>query len=275
MIDTTSTIVHHWAVYDSDGNVLDTVATPGDGGYWIYKNKIGTTVGPYPDRDRPMLKVDVPCDGCIDGKVSQTTTIPFGDPLPEFHDPTVEAEVQTCFACGGHGVQPRNGSTYKTPASAARGRSNGTATTCKTWCKGTGKVLRINTWQDHFACSGRGWHPSWDATRAVLPPEVNRCDTATPQFMADYLATVTITVLRMGDELTWWESYLGSPLGSCTDYGTRWDREDDTDLVFEVVEQMLRGVQYTKFIDQHTQQFAPAIIIRLTTSGYATYPWWS
>lgn len=278
-----------WAVYDKDGNVLTTLDNAHDGSYWAYKQGLKDTyVGPYPDSGRLMLELTTDCDRC-DGTGFETGAVNLfpctTDDVPLTEEAVMsrglkvdesrldEAEPATeCYKCHGHGYVKMGGyDGFKTQATFERAMKSGKVKKCNV-CLTSGRTQYLPVLRECYTCKGKGKRPTWDASRPILPPEVERCDSATPEFMQGWLESITITVNRGRSGLTWGEAYLGlAGFGSCVDYGRSWQSDDDS-IIDEVVERISSGEQYIKFMDSRTRIFAPALIIDVTPNGYSIIP---
>jgi hypothetical protein len=272
---------HLWAVYSPTGEVLTTLEKAGDGSYWLYKAGLPGEVGPYPDRDRPMLELTEPCTSCAgSGKEESRELSPLDDDrnptkIPDNVDPTRDHELETCSDCNGlkfsryRDAYTTYGSPYKSPSTLKAAITAGKAKKCKR-CEGRGETAWMPTLKDCYPCSGQGNRPTWDPSRPILPPNVSDCDNATDAFMEAWLQTITITVVKDSRNMTWGESFLGiMGLGSCTDYGRTW--EMDTDQVIDHVlggSSSLRRPQFIKMLDRKSRMFGPALIIDVTRQGY-------
>jgi hypothetical protein len=268
---------HHWAAYDAAGNVLETFETPNKASYHLYKAKLDGEVGPWPDRDRPMLERKTVCHSC-EGTATQEghSTCQVDDlrnpiiklDVQERVDPTRELEYDKCYRCAGTKYQKRNGyGHYRTPSSLKAAITRGNAVTCQV-CDGRGEMCHVPTMDPCRQCDGTGATLTWDATRPVLPHTVDRCSTATRDFMQAWLEDITITVVRDTVGMSWGEAHLGfAGLGSRVDYGRSWQASDD-EIIQDVIDAfVLSGVQYTKLIDPHTHVFGVALVIRVTPQG--------
>jgi hypothetical protein len=277
-MDTEINPEHHWAVYAADGEVLTTCVRPGEGTYWAYKAKLdGTEVGPWPDRDRPMLPLDEPCPRCEGSGTQPGSTVVAIDEdrnpveIPDNVDRTEDFTFETCFSCCGlkYTKGGRYGGEYKNEAGLKSGLARGTARKCRR-CQGVGELMRLALNEECYHCKGLGMKPRWDPTRPVLPPQVSDCDDATDAFMDAWLRTITITVVRNSRSMTWGEAHLGfAGLGSVVDYGHTWSIEDDTEIIQRALESShFRGTQFIKMINRETRTFGPALIIDVTKQGY-------
>lgn len=76
-------------------------------------------------------------------------------------------------------------------------------------------------------------------------------------------------VVEAGERLSWGESYIGTSLGSTTDYGRHWDLSDE-ELIEKVKEDLLHPVpsQFLGFMDEDKEEVAETVVIVRKENGY-------
>lgn len=197
-------------------------------------------------------------------------------------DPDDEPQIVTCDDCKGlaidglsrsryHNEWSDYGTAYKSPSSLKAAHTKGKATVCKQ-CSGRGKVVHAPVLRPCHDCDGRGKVLTWDAdVDPILPDEVDRCDNASAEFMADWLHTAQVAVVREDRGATWNEHHLG--LGSIygvTDYGARrdWTDQQYADEVREALATRSRP-QFIKMIDADTRRFGNTVLITVRNDGHS------
>lgn len=76
-------------------------------------------------------------------------------------------------------------------------------------------------------------------------------------------------VVDADEDLSWAESYLGSNLGSVTDYGRHWDLSDD-ELIEKVVDKWSGPMspQFLGYMGPDNEKVADEVVIVRKESGY-------
>jgi hypothetical protein len=171
---------------------------------------------------------------------------------------TLTLDVKQCTRCGGRGDQP-------------------THITCPR-CNGTQRGPRGG--RGGCGCYGG---KVWDHENRVTcdnchgNPDGASRETWTDAAPVEAVMSMSLIVIRQDRGGSWNESYLGlGCLWSSVDYGERWEREDDTPLLEEIVEQLRHDrTQACKIIasdydrDAPTAQVARGLAILLHRNGYS------
>lgn len=159
---------------------------------------------------------------------------------------------------------------YKNTAALKAAVTRGTAVLCGQ-CAGTGQVCLLPYVKACYSCSGVGAFPVWDPdVDPILPPQTGICDHAPTEFIAAWLESCRIEVVRLDRGQTFNEAYLGlGTLWSTTDYGDA-ARTPDAELIAKVREQMLTSrIQFITITDRETRRVATHLVITVTRNGYA------
>jgi hypothetical protein len=197
-------------------------------------------------------------------------------------DPNAEPAVVTCTNCNGlavdglsraryHSPYSDYGDPYKTLSTLKAAHTKGKATVCKR-CAGVGQVVHAPVLRPCYRCDGAGKTLTWNADVDPIAPEAaDLCNGASPEFMADWLHTAQIVVVREDRGATWGEAHLGlGSMYSAVDYGrTRgWTDQQFADRVREELTTTCRP-QLIKMTDTETRRVGNTLLITVRNDGYS------
>lgn len=89
------------------------------------------------------------------------------------------------------------------------------------------------------------------------------------QFETDPREIFDFEVVEKGEDLSWGESYIGTNLGSVTDYGRHWDLSDE-ELIAKVAEKWQGAMtpQFLGFMGENNESVNEKVVIVRKENGY-------